>query len=1285
MPIGVERPDDSSAGDLAEESFLDGRFRLLRHLGRGAQGTVYAAYDSVRKTEVALKVLTGARPNVLYRFKKEFREISEVVHPRLATLFEFFGREGEWCFSMELVDGEDWLRFVSATDVAHGGTLETDSAEWAESAGDTATLMGTPTLATSLSGSQIGSIPPVSGVTPALPSVPRPMRADELRLRAAFRGLVEGVCAMHSAGKLHLDLKPSNVLVARDGGVRILDFGLTVSAHEVAGEGGGSAAGTPAYMAPEQAARGRLSPAADWYAVGTMLYHALTGCLPFSGESALLLAAKQGYAPVTVQRLVQAPEDLANLAMRLLATDPSERPSEDEICAVAGVTMSRGSLMPTARAPLFVGRDEEQRALAEAMRAVQKGGLHTLVVQGPSGIGKSTLVEHFLDVVGVARSTWLLRGRCYEQEYLPYRGFDGVMDQLSRQLSELPTEELDALIPHGFGALSVLFPVLKRAVVRDDELARAARLDPRETRRVGVTALRSLLRRMSEIRPLVVYIDDFQWADADAVSLLVDLVAQPEPPPMLIVLTARDDELRERGDLTSALGRVSASADSYRDLSVRPLSKAAMLELALTGAQARTGKDVERLISESGGSPFLLTELIRGADAGSAGSLDQLLLRRVQALPTPAMHLVRVLALAGRPVPREVALAAAGRNSEPLTTVAALRAERLIRVRSWGGVERLECYHDRVRESVADAASDETRVDVHSALADAFVAANGDAEHIVYHLLEARRTEFIFPHALRAAQNAASTSAFDRAAEFYGIAERYRPPSSTVPLWSVQQQRAEALSHAGRPIDAAQMLLVSANGHPHPRPLRIEAAGLLLSSGQIRRGKEVAQRVLDDFGVLIPTSQWRAVFQFVWFDLRVRLRRFSIAPFTPQSKSSVAGELVDACSAFAAGFNVAIPAQSSAFFARAAFLALRLGDPGRAAVALSGHTCNFAAFFPEPAAKLVPICSELAERSGELIPWVYADGTDMFVRYFQGRFPEALVAAERAVARLSESPRRHPFEEQRVHLIECFARTFVGDLEGLRTRVREQLRDMEARGDDFSAALVRIGVRWTIHLADDRPERVGEDVASLDGIERSSDDYLTWYETIAITYRALYERRAEEALAILDAREADLRRSGVTRIPLGAALFYSLRASVLMTAAEEDSSRRSARLRRARSDLRRLFRVKHRYAFVVRDAAKAALLLHTGRDAEAIPLLKSASEGLLAQGLRPSGEATRWLVGKLIGGEEGAALCEHAEQWHRERSVRDPVRFMGAFMAFPQRFFSAAYESTDAAKGNVGR
>src|SRR5262245_22752817 len=175
----------------------ENRFEVRGSLGSGGMGTVYRALDRRLGREVALKTLRNVTGRDLYRFKREFRSLADLVHPNLVTLHELHTNGDEWFFTMELVEGKTLIEHVRP------------------SARDTPTA--TP-------GSQ-----DATGVLVAAPRtrqdvVDAPL--DVARLRAVLPGLVEGVMALHAGGKLHRDLKPSNAMVTRDGRVVLLDFGL---------------------------------------------------------------------------------------------------------------------------------------------------------------------------------------------------------------------------------------------------------------------------------------------------------------------------------------------------------------------------------------------------------------------------------------------------------------------------------------------------------------------------------------------------------------------------------------------------------------------------------------------------------------------------------------------------------------------------------------------------------------------------------------------------------------------------------------------------------------------------------------------------------------------------------------------------------------------------------------------------------------------------------------------------------------------------------------------------
>src|ERR1019366_4823198 len=200
------------------------RYEVRRRIGAGGMGAVYEAFDRDRGQLVAVKTLLRFTPAALYRFKQEFRTLSDVVHPNLVHLHELVVTDADDVFFvMELVDGVDFM--------AH--CLRPDAVLATSRQPTTRLPVGlVPGEADTTARFDIAD--PVARIRPTIQSP-----ADVVRLRSALRQLVAGVVALHAAGKLHRDIKPSNVLVTPEGRVVLLDFGVATDLSRVLHESGG--------------------------------------------------------------------------------------------------------------------------------------------------------------------------------------------------------------------------------------------------------------------------------------------------------------------------------------------------------------------------------------------------------------------------------------------------------------------------------------------------------------------------------------------------------------------------------------------------------------------------------------------------------------------------------------------------------------------------------------------------------------------------------------------------------------------------------------------------------------------------------------------------------------------------------------------------------------------------------------------------------------------------------------------------------------------------------------
>lgn len=712
-----------------------GRYAVVGRLGRGGMGTVYAAVDRERGTKVALKTLTVASASAGVSLKREFRVVADLAHPNLAPVYELASDRGVWFFTMEQVDGVtliDWAR----KDVQHDSAIaelplsRTLTTKPVRPVPDEATResdgrnenLGEASIATMLR-DYAASLPVRrAGETPTPPD------RDLAEIRSVLAEIVSGIGALHGAGLRHGDVKPSNVLVRGDSHAVLVDFGLARPLHERQGIEPWSG-GTPTYMPPEQiTGKGGVGPEADWYALGATLYRVLTGCLPFWGNSQIELYFRKMHCPPPSphELLPSIPEDLSELCMALMRPDPKLRPSEAEVMRVLSGEPGAPEVVRDRPSALFVGRDAELCALEEAYGRARAGQLTVVHTHGPSGIGKSALLGSFLDAVQHVDSASVLKGRCYERESVPHKAFDRIVDELAERLQQMDADAVDGLLPSWTAELAQVFPALASVpVLAKRSSAEPPAVDKMELRRRAWVALADLLRALRTDRPMVLAIDDLQWADADSANLLEMLLRGAEREALLVVILFRPADAAGNPALESyfELCRKLDAEGRLADLALEGLSPADGEQLARAAlGEAATQERVSFVAKEGHGVPFFIEELAhyvaeRGtAAAGEEVSLDEAILARLGALDADQRTLVEIVALANSPLPQSVAFEAAKLDAGALRPLLALRRASLV---SWGGAgadDVVSAYHDRIRESVVAALPPEVALCHHLAL-----------------------------------------------------------------------------------------------------------------------------------------------------------------------------------------------------------------------------------------------------------------------------------------------------------------------------------------------------------------------------------------------------------------------------------------------------------------------------------------------------------------------------------------------------------------------------------------
>ena len=1080
------------------------------------------------------------------------------------------------------------------------------------------------------------------------------------RLDRSVRQLIDAISTLHAAGILHCDLKPANVLVQPDDRLVLLDFGLARALDE---QSEGLFSGTPAYLAPERLRGDPATGACDWYSAGVLLRQLVTG-MPAEAarHDETALSARAVSSSALADRLLE-------LCSRLLAAEPERRPGASELRAWVGLQPAPPPrpLRPTGDGNFF-GREVELERLGEAFAGSAQGRCVVVHLRGEPGIGKTVLVQSFIERLRSEHSVSVLSSRCHERESIPYNAIDGLADALAQRLPDSTSGQRASPAPEGAAELVRLFPILS-AALSGSALAELGTpgADLHRVRNRAFSALRSLLAELARDRPLVVHLDDLQWGDADSAHLLQELLKADAPAPLLLIASYRHADSESSACVKALLDAKPLATPDVLVLDLAPLSQADALGLARAlGASRFDDRQLEALSRESAGSPLFLRALVQHHAAGEPfqhTSLQQLLHATLRQLERPSHELLQLLALANRPLQREFLLRAAragdgGSEIDWHDQLLALQRVGLLRIVPGARDGVFESYHDRLREAVTAMIEAGIKRGLHARLAEAETAAPApDPEFLAHQYEGAQQLARAAGFAELAGDRAFGAIALDRAAELYAMALRCREGERPQGL---VEKLADAAAYAGRSAVAAPLYLEAAGELvvERPRSLRLHMRGadMLLRSGQFARSTAVVRPVLHAVGVRFLTSTAGAMLSIA-IDL-FRLRRRGLAQRARRAPTALEELRGEIC--FALGYPLTTMGQMRALALqlRSMLYASECGTDAQLARSLAGYAWLRATFNQgtnEEQDALLAQAWELARRgaeNAEIKGWVL--GLRAATHFTRGDYRGSLESNREAQAWLAAHCVDTTWRLAELDIGAGLALVNKGDLLGLRRVLDVASQRTLESGSQFQAACIR-ALANPVLLARDESEVALKELEELSRVWPSSSlsTITTWRRICTLLYRG-------EALAawnLMLSEWSGWTRAGYQRVQPWNVALPLLKSTVALACIAERGPKASY-LRRVAADIAWLRRQKAPLAEPSCALLEASLRYLDGDHASSARYYAQAAEGFAGFEISSYEMVARVRQAELIDERQAAPLRERAQEWFRAQGIVRPDRWI---------------------------
>jgi predicted ATPase/signal transduction histidine kinase/GAF domain-containing protein/tRNA A-37 threonylcarbamoyl transferase component Bud32 len=478
---------------------------------------------------------------------------------------------------------------------------------------------------------------------------PMPLR-EWLRLGIQLADILGQI---HAANVIHKDINPSNIVVNPETGVvKIIDFGISTrfSYTTPAFQNSGVLEGTLAYLSPEQTGRMNrlLDYRTDFYSLGVTLYQLLTGRLPFDSTNTLALIhchiAKQPISPQAIDAGV--PPVIAEIVMKLMAKNAEDRyqsawgvQADLEHCLHQLETGDRIESFPLGQQDVtdkfqipqkLYGREVEIAALLAAFENVAGSAgegetippsspCKLMLVSGYSGIGKSALVQELYKPI-TQKQGYFISGKFDQfQRNIPYAAIVSALQSFIRQLLTEPESQLQQWRDQLLAALGAngqllidLIPELELIIGKQPPVEAVGSTEAEN--RFNLVFQNFIRAFCSSDRPLVIFLDDLQWADLATLKLIERIMTRGELRSLMLIGAYRDNEVNSAHPLMRTLEQLKREEIAIDQITLTPLTLEAIAQLiaeALHTPTTRTQPLAELVFRKTGGNPFFINEFLR--------------------------------------------------------------------------------------------------------------------------------------------------------------------------------------------------------------------------------------------------------------------------------------------------------------------------------------------------------------------------------------------------------------------------------------------------------------------------------------------------------------------------------------------------------------------------------------------------------------------------------------------------------------------------------------------------